>query len=508
MVDVELVISNGIVITVDKDRRVINNGSVAINDGEIVAVGSSREIDEKYYSSRTINADGKIIIPGLIDVHAHAGHGLIKTMAMNDDWEKVCGDVYREGSTPEFWRAEAQLAAMERIRFGVTCGVSLLGGGDTILRTDNPLYADAHCAGVAEVGARSVVAVGPTRAPHPLNYATWQGDKKTSYAVDFETQSTVTLTIRTTDDKGLSYDENIAITIGDAEGTLAGTAGADNIIGSSEEDIIDSGAGNDTVTGGAGADSIDGGTGINQVNYSGSVGVTVNLTTNINTGGDAQGDDLTSIRYVQGTDVADNITGDAFGNAIYGRDGDDTLNGEAGQDTIDGGVGDDSIDGGAGDDSIDGGIGNDTITGGADGATGDVLTGGAGADTIRGGRGADAIEGGAGDDEIYGGGGRDTILAGPGADTLTGGNGADQFVFENTDEGALILDFVSGTDTIVLEGMAEFEDAVTFATAVIDWVEGAPEPEFSEIVHMVVGDLTIELVGTGVFIEESDLIFT
>ena len=188
MVDVELVISNGIVITVDKDRRVINNGSVAINDGEIVAVGSSREIDEKYYSSRTINADGKIIIPGLIDVHAHAGHGLIKTMAMNDDWEKVCGDVYREGSTPEFWRAEAQLAAMERIRFGVTCGVSLLGGGDTILRTDNPLYADAHCAGVAEVGARSVVAVGPTRAPHPLNYATWQGDKKTSYAVDFETQ--------------------------------------------------------------------------------------------------------------------------------------------------------------------------------------------------------------------------------------------------------------------------------------------------------------------------------
>ena len=186
--DVELIVSGGVVITVDKDRRVINNGSLAIKGGKIVAVGSSSEIDQKYNANRIISADGKVIIPGLIDVHAHAGHGLIKTMGLNDDWEKVCGDVYREGSTPEFWHAEAQLAAMERIRFGVTCGVSLLGGGDTILRTDDPIYADAHCKGVTEVGSRSVVAVGPTRAPHPLNYAKWQGVDKTIYAVDFDTQ--------------------------------------------------------------------------------------------------------------------------------------------------------------------------------------------------------------------------------------------------------------------------------------------------------------------------------
>eukprot|EP00873_Tetraselmis_striata_P026308 jgi/Tetstr1/446572/TSEL_034097.t1 len=126
-------------------------------------------------------------MPGLIDVHAHAGHGLIKTMGMDigNRWEEICGEVYTTGSTPEFWHAEARLAALERLTFGVTTGVSLLGGGDTIMRTDDPVYGAAHARGVLEVGTRSVVAVGPTRAPHPRTYANGGADPK---PVSFETQ--------------------------------------------------------------------------------------------------------------------------------------------------------------------------------------------------------------------------------------------------------------------------------------------------------------------------------
>ena len=186
--DVELIISGGVIVTVDDHRRVINDGSVVINDGRIIAVAPSIEIINKFRAKKTIDAIGKIVIPGLIDTHAHAGHGLIKTMAMNDDWEQVCGDVYRKGSTPEFWYAEARLASLERLKFGVTTGVSLLGGGDTILRTDDPVYADAHCRGVSSIGTRSMVAVGPTRAPHPLTYASWDKDQQTPYPVSFEKQ--------------------------------------------------------------------------------------------------------------------------------------------------------------------------------------------------------------------------------------------------------------------------------------------------------------------------------
>jgi hypothetical protein len=40
---------------------------------------------------------------------------------------------------------------------------------------------DAHCEGVVEVGTRSVVAIGPTRPPHPRTYARWNGRKKTEF---------------------------------------------------------------------------------------------------------------------------------------------------------------------------------------------------------------------------------------------------------------------------------------------------------------------------------------
>ncbi|OJJ10480.1 amidohydrolase [Alphaproteobacteria bacterium AO1-B] len=183
----DLLILGGTVIPVDPERRIIDDGAIAIEDGKILGVGTREEVTSQHDAPRTIDATGKVIIPGLIDVHAHAGHALIKTMWMHDGdvWEALCGEVYTTGSTPEFWNAEARLAVLERIRFGVTCGVSLLGGGDTIMRTDTPEYGDAHMEGVCALGGRTVMAVGPTRAPHPLVYS---DGGKDPHPVDFDTQ--------------------------------------------------------------------------------------------------------------------------------------------------------------------------------------------------------------------------------------------------------------------------------------------------------------------------------
>lgn len=187
----DLVITGAFIITMDPARRVIPDGAVAINRGKIIAVGTTDEIARNYPAPEVIDARGKVMLPGLIDVHAHAGHGLIKTMGMEqgNHWEEMCGEVYTQASPPEFWHAEARLAALERLRFGVTCGVSLLGGGDTIMRTDDPAYGSAHCEGVADIGTRSVVAIGPTRPPHPRTYASRDAqDRATPYPVSFERQ--------------------------------------------------------------------------------------------------------------------------------------------------------------------------------------------------------------------------------------------------------------------------------------------------------------------------------
>lgn len=187
----DTLVTGGVVVTMDPARRVIAEGAVAVLDGRIIAVDTAQALGGTVEAAEIVDASGHIVIPGLVDVHAHAGHGLVKSMGMHggDRWEEICGEVYTQASPPDFWYAEARLAALERLRFGVTTCVSLLGGGDTIMRTDDPAHAAAHCRAVVEVGTRSVVAVGPTRAPHPLTYAVWPDDgPRKTYAVEFEQQ--------------------------------------------------------------------------------------------------------------------------------------------------------------------------------------------------------------------------------------------------------------------------------------------------------------------------------
>ncbi len=184
----DLLITGGTVITMDPARRVIEHGAVAIEGGRIMAVGLAADLPQT--AATVIDATGHAVLPGLIDGHAHAGHGLVKTMGGGDSaaWGEACRIIYTTASPPSFWKAEARLAALERLMFGVTTGLSLLGGGDSVMRTDTPAHGDAHCEGVAEIGIRDIMAVGPTRPPHPLAYADWHGAARTEHDVSFEQQ--------------------------------------------------------------------------------------------------------------------------------------------------------------------------------------------------------------------------------------------------------------------------------------------------------------------------------
>ncbi len=62
-----------------RDVGIIENGAMAIHDGRIIAIGKSQQIQAEYKSETIINADGKSVIPGLVDCHTHtvfAGHRL------------------------------------------------------------------------------------------------------------------------------------------------------------------------------------------------------------------------------------------------------------------------------------------------------------------------------------------------------------------------------------------------------------------------------------------------
>ncbi|MBU4193364.1 MAG: hypothetical protein KKD85_13780, partial [Proteobacteria bacterium] len=181
-----------------------------------------------------------------------------------------------------------------------------------------------------------------------------------------------------------SPSETGTITINGSAITAANTLnynGADatqyqHIIGGAGSDSITGGSGNDTLEGGAGADTLNGGSGVNMLSYASSTaGVNVNLSTNMASGGHADGDVLTSGSF----------------HGVIGGSGNDTLIGTRHNERFEGGAGNDRIDGsggadtgaGIGVDTIMGGAGNDTIVISTPVGAGSIYNGEAGTDTLE-----------------------------------------------------------------------------------------------------------------------------
>ena len=101
----DMLITGATVITMDPDRRVIEDGAVAIDGDRITAVGCRAEIEAAHPAPTVIDASRMVCLPGLVDVHGHAGHALVKTMDHDSfsRWRETVELIYAEGVDEEFW---------------------------------------------------------------------------------------------------------------------------------------------------------------------------------------------------------------------------------------------------------------------------------------------------------------------------------------------------------------------------------------------------------------------
>lgn len=190
MIAADLALSGGTVVTMDSKRQIIEDGLVLILGSDIVFVGR-RSTAPSYQAKRTIDATDHWVIPGLIDAHGHAGHSLVKTMGdqPGGNWLKVAEKVYFQYATEDFWYAEARLAGLERLRFGVTTGYSMLGN---IPRADDPTWAIHHAKGMQTIGIRDILGLGPGPPPWPKPVQIWHGGEPVSSSFSWETAVAVT----------------------------------------------------------------------------------------------------------------------------------------------------------------------------------------------------------------------------------------------------------------------------------------------------------------------------
>jgi 5-methylthioadenosine/S-adenosylhomocysteine deaminase len=119
-----LLIEHATVITLDRERRILADGSVLVDGRDIVQVGPARDVRSTRPPDRVIDGRRRVVLPGFVDTHVHLSEHLNRGLLLDDipvdrylpDWLIPLYSVI----TPEEEQVSALLACVEMIRTGTT----------------------------------------------------------------------------------------------------------------------------------------------------------------------------------------------------------------------------------------------------------------------------------------------------------------------------------------------------------------------------------------------------
>jgi len=121
---VDLIWSARYVVTEDPQRRVIEDGAIAIRGDSIIEVGPVEEIQRKYSARNLMDQPNAILSPGLINTHTHAAMSLFRGIADDlklQDWlEKFIFPAEAKNVDRDFVRWGTRLGLLEMALSGTT----------------------------------------------------------------------------------------------------------------------------------------------------------------------------------------------------------------------------------------------------------------------------------------------------------------------------------------------------------------------------------------------------
>ena len=154
----DLIIEGGYVLTMDRHRPVIADGSIAVAGGAVAAVGTARDVEESYpRAGSRIDASGCLVMPGLIDAHTHLfqtlGRGLGDGLALID-WLRDFMFPLAAHITSEDAASAVQLSSLMAVLAGTTAVV------DNHYAPTDTATTLAVASAIDRVGLRGAVARG------------------------------------------------------------------------------------------------------------------------------------------------------------------------------------------------------------------------------------------------------------------------------------------------------------------------------------------------------------
>ncbi len=123
-----MIFENARVVTMDQQRRVIEDGAVAVQGDRITDVGWRVDLLSRYPEEKRFDARGGIILPGLIDCHVHLTQALIRGCADDKDlmgwlppvWQCLANFSARDG------KVSTELCILEMLKSGTTAFIETL----------------------------------------------------------------------------------------------------------------------------------------------------------------------------------------------------------------------------------------------------------------------------------------------------------------------------------------------------------------------------------------------
>ncbi|MBN1316850.1 MAG: amidohydrolase [Anaerolineales bacterium] len=156
---IDMLITGGLVVTMDDNWTLILDGAIAIHEGSILQVGSSADLGHRYQPETTIDAAGHAITPGLINCHTHAPMTLFRGLA--DDlplevWLRL-----------HIWPAEAWAVKPDMVYWGGLLAAAEMIHSGTTLFTDMYFFEDDIGRAAKKAGIRAVLGEALVDFPSP-----------------------------------------------------------------------------------------------------------------------------------------------------------------------------------------------------------------------------------------------------------------------------------------------------------------------------------------------------
>jgi 5-methylthioadenosine/S-adenosylhomocysteine deaminase len=157
--DIDLLLYNGTVVTMDANWSIYPGGAVAIRGRDIIAVGATDELQTRYQAAEAIDCAGCAIIPGLINGHAHVPMSLLRGLVADQQL-----DVWLFGY---MFPVESQFVDAEFCYVGalLSCAEMLRGGTTTFV--DMYYFEEEVARAADESGIRAICGQTVMRLPTP-----------------------------------------------------------------------------------------------------------------------------------------------------------------------------------------------------------------------------------------------------------------------------------------------------------------------------------------------------